>query len=236
VIGKRSLNIIGNKLGDNRSKKVVFVSHCILNENTRYFGGAFRRASMFEVIKKLYEQDIGIVQMKCPEQIAWGGVQKRFIWRVMGSRNKIVYKFRALILPVFMFVTRLTYRRLARDIIRDILDYVDAGCEIVGVIGVDGSPSCGVLKRLNLKCSLEVLAALNMDTMNSTNLNDQLYSCCLEKGKGVFVAELKRQMKMKNVDTPIYFVDIIREMQGEKMIIQGFKHSTDPHLKNNQVA
>jgi hypothetical protein len=31
------------RLKDERSKRVIFVSHCLLNENTRYLGGAFRR-------------------------------------------------------------------------------------------------------------------------------------------------------------------------------------------------
>jgi hypothetical protein len=30
------------RLKDERSKRVIFVSHCWLNENTRYLGGAFR--------------------------------------------------------------------------------------------------------------------------------------------------------------------------------------------------
>ena len=38
--GKR-LQVLLERLDDERSKKVVFISHCLLNENVRYLGGAF---------------------------------------------------------------------------------------------------------------------------------------------------------------------------------------------------
>ena len=67
------------RLRDERGKKVIYLSHCLLNENTRYLGGAFRKAGVDELIDELQKKGIGIVQMKCPEQKTWGGVLKREI-------------------------------------------------------------------------------------------------------------------------------------------------------------
>ena len=39
----RRLEQLQRALADQRSRRVVFVSHCILNENVRYLGGAARR-------------------------------------------------------------------------------------------------------------------------------------------------------------------------------------------------
>jgi predicted secreted protein len=61
---------------DERSRKVIFLSHCLLNENTRYAGGATRRGIVEEVIRPCLVEGLGVVQMPCPEQIAWGGVLK----------------------------------------------------------------------------------------------------------------------------------------------------------------
>jgi hypothetical protein len=36
----RKLDELQRALADKRSRPVVFVSHCILNENVRYLGGA----------------------------------------------------------------------------------------------------------------------------------------------------------------------------------------------------
>ena len=66
-------------LKDSRSGKVIFLSHCILNENTRYLGGACRGGVIREIVEQCLDKDIGIVQMPCPEQIAWGGVTKRLM-------------------------------------------------------------------------------------------------------------------------------------------------------------
>lgn len=194
----------------------MFVSHCILNENTRYFGGAFTKGSMSEILTVLDEQGIGIVQMKCPEQMAWGGVQKRIIWKALTAKQGSIYTYRKIIMPLFMFYTKYAYRRLARDVVHDIIDYHAADVEVIGLIGVDGSPSCGVLNRLRMGCSLDVMANLNTETMNSANLNHKLYSRCLAEGPGMFIHELKRQLNKIDIPMHLYSIDIVKEMRGKK--------------------
>jgi uncharacterized protein YbbK (DUF523 family) len=56
---------------------VVFVSHCLLNQNVRYLGGATRPGGVDDAIAALRRTGAGVVQMPCPEQRAWGGVCKR---------------------------------------------------------------------------------------------------------------------------------------------------------------
>ena len=67
------------KLADERSDRVVFLSHCLLNQNTRYPGGAFRAGAVMEVVEPYLRDGAGICQMPCPEQAAWGGVGKRYL-------------------------------------------------------------------------------------------------------------------------------------------------------------
>lgn len=73
------------RLEDERSKRVIFVSHCLLNENTRYLGGAFRRGCVDELVDGFQQEGLGIYQMRCPEQRAWGGVLKRHLLPIYGS-------------------------------------------------------------------------------------------------------------------------------------------------------
>jgi predicted secreted protein len=71
--GEREMNklqLLQRSLKDRRSGKVIFLSHCILNENTRYLGGACRGGGIREIIEQFLDKDIGIVQMPCPEQLA----------------------------------------------------------------------------------------------------------------------------------------------------------------------
>ncbi len=57
---------------DGRSKKVIFIAHCILNQNSISDGTAVFPAAFKDVIKILLDADIGIVQMPCPELCCLG--------------------------------------------------------------------------------------------------------------------------------------------------------------------
>ncbi len=64
--------ILTQRLEDRRGKTVVFLSHCLLNENTRYLGGACWGGCVREILEACLVLEVGIVQMPCPEQQAWG--------------------------------------------------------------------------------------------------------------------------------------------------------------------
>ena len=108
------LKKLSTKLKDERSKKVIFVAHCILNENTRYFGGAFNKCFNNKIINEMHKRGYGIVQMQCPEQKAWGGVLKKYIWLSLGSKKTILYKFKNIILPIFLLYTKKVTKKLLK--------------------------------------------------------------------------------------------------------------------------
>ena len=208
------LGLIRSRLKDARSGKVVFVSHCILNENARYFGGAFRKAGVKEVLYDLSTRDIGIVQMVCPERRAWGGVQKQHIWKIFNTRQGMLYRYRKIILTIFKFYTIFRYRRMASDVIKEVVDYKDSGYEVLGLIGVDGSPSCGVDSKLELECAFEIIADLSIDKLERESFNNRLYAECLKEGSGMFFIELQKQAAKKKITPRFYSIDILREMKG----------------------
>jgi len=143
---------LADRLRDERGHRVAFVSHCLLNENTRYLGGAFRPAAVSELVDALVGQGIGLCQMPCPEQYAWGGVLKRRMLRAYGSHPSLTYRLRRPLLWLFLLHTRTIYRRLAREIANQITDYQSSGVTVVAVIGVSASPSCGVRTTLYYSC------------------------------------------------------------------------------------
>lgn len=114
-------------LGDPRSGQVVFVSHCMLNQNVRYRVGATRPGAVDEVVARLQRAGVGIVQMPCPEQRAWGGVDKRYTMPVYGAEHTKLRRLRRPATWLFMLYTRLAYRRIAGQVARDIRDYVRSG-------------------------------------------------------------------------------------------------------------
>jgi predicted secreted protein len=211
---------IEQTLRDERSRKVAFVSHCILNENTRYLGGASRKGAIEEIVQQLQREGIGIVQMKCPEQKAWGGVLKKVIWKAFDSKEKFFYSFKGILIPAFEFYTRIRYRKLAKEVVEEIAEYLNSGFEVVGLIGVDGSPSCGVLKKLSLSKSLEVFASSNDASLERTSFNEKLFSDCLQTGSGVFIDELKKQLERRKISIKFYSVELVSEMMGKRQTIE----------------
>ena len=51
-----------DRLHDRRGRRVIFLAHCLLNENTRYLGGAGRPAIVREAVEFCLQHDVAIVQ------------------------------------------------------------------------------------------------------------------------------------------------------------------------------
>ena len=215
----KEIPIIIEKLKDQRSKKVIFLAHCILNENTRYPGGAFREGTVDEIIDELQKKGVGIVQIKCPEQQAWGGVLKEDLLRAFGSRNTKTYKFRKILLPFFIWNTKRIYRQLAREVVREVKDYLDSGFEVLGIVGVAGSPSCGVKTRLDIEKSFNMLASTDVDDLDREKMNHIIQEC-LEEGQGLFIRALEDELSKTNIKINIYEHDLISEMKGMRPVFK----------------
>ncbi len=113
---------------DARGRKIVFVPHCALNQNARVAGAAESPAAMGALIAGLLEREIGIVQMPCPELCAYG-LERTEITVETDLRSPAGQAF---------------CRRLAREQVHHMRAYLAGGIRVLGVLGKNGSPSCGV--------------------------------------------------------------------------------------------
>jgi len=52
---------------DRRSRKIVVVAHCILNQNSRVQGIAHYNGMINEIVDVIRKHEVGIIQMPCPE-------------------------------------------------------------------------------------------------------------------------------------------------------------------------
>jgi predicted secreted protein len=111
---------------DKRSKKVAFVAHCLLNQNAKVNGFAFFSAMIKPLIDILQANDFGIVQLPCPETTFSG---TRRWWYVREQYDTPGYRAHC--------------RRMLEPIVSQIVEYQKEGYKVV-IIGLDGSPSCGV--------------------------------------------------------------------------------------------
>ena len=72
---------------DGRSRKVVFLAHCLLNQNAISDGTAVYPAAFRELVQFFLEHQVGIVQLPCPELCCLGRA-------VPGHRRKHPYSCR----------------------------------------------------------------------------------------------------------------------------------------------
>ena len=98
-------------------------------------------------------------------------------------------------------------------------DYKNSGFEVIGIVGVDGSPTCGISTCLDMKKSFDYCAGLNIESIDRKNYNKEMYGRCLNQGKGLFFLEIDKILKRKKIAITYYSHDLVREMNGEIAII-----------------
>jgi predicted secreted protein len=202
------------RLADERSRRVVFLSHCLLNENVRYPGGAFRAGAIPEVVRRFVDDGVGLHQMPCPERRAWGGVLRRHAWPLVGTTGTWRNGARRVAQPLFLAWTRLVYRRIAREVAREIADYLRSGFEVVGIVGVGASPSCGACTTLDLGRSIDALAGCPRAQLDREFVNRHAVAAAVVPGEGMYLRALRRELDRRGVRVAFYEHDLLAEMQG----------------------
>jgi predicted secreted protein len=115
------------QVSDQRSGKVIFLSHCCLNQNAKVRGIAKYPGSIRPLIELLLENGIGIYQMPCPEMAYLGNMR----W----GQTKEQYNN-----PMF----RRHCQRLAEVVVDQAQNYLQCGYQVLGFVMMDGSPVCGL--------------------------------------------------------------------------------------------
>lgn len=210
----KKVQTLQQRLADSRSKKVIFLSQCILNENVRYLGGAFRRGGVREIVEGSWDREWSIVQMPCPEQYAWGGVTKRWLLMAYGTKGTFLYRMRRLLLPLFIQYTKLRFRRLAKAVVDQIHDYRVSGYSVIGVIGIDGSPSCGVNTTTDFERSFELVAGIDVGSFTVEQMTNILRQGATA-GRGLFAGALQQELNRRQMDIPYVAHDVLDEVNGK---------------------
>jgi predicted secreted protein len=154
---------------DARSKKLMLVAHCVLNQNSISDGTADYPGTIKEVVSLLLQSQIGIIQMPCPE-IHCLGLDRG---DVHGAERPVVVENTRIRELMMRPAAVRTLRVLVRSLVFQVDEYLRNGFTIIGVVGINRSPSCGV------------------DTTSMGNREVE--------GQGVFVEELRKALENRNV-------------------------------------
>ncbi len=165
-------------LGDKRNHRIVFLAHCFLNMNTRFPEGAEFPGANVPLVELLLQSEVGIVQMPCPEFLCLG--LEKTGWAV-GSEAAI----------------RGAFRRVAETVADQVEAYLGCGYKILGIIGMNPSPSCGV----EVSKGKGTMLGLDRDTSEKAE-------------PGVFIEELTTLIQERGLPLPPVF-GVRRTLPGE---------------------
>ncbi len=163
-------------------QKIVFVSHCILNVASKVV--MYNKEEMDkeealrkEFLKKAINNDVQIIQLPCPEFTLYGA--KRW-GHVSNQFNNVFFKNHC--------------RKILEPIIEQIQEYLDNPemFKLLGIVGIDGSPSCGV----DYTCFGNWYGSFE----DREDLDQTLASCKFDKGNGVFIEVLRNMLSENKID------------------------------------
>jgi predicted secreted protein len=125
---------------DCRGKKIVFLVHCVLNQNAKLDRCAHHQGAIIKLVNVLLERGIGIVQLDCPEVLYLGldrGAAPASISSVESEDTRIAERMTE-------HKAQGVVDKIARNAVQQIVDYQKNGFVVLGLIGINGSPTCGV--------------------------------------------------------------------------------------------
>ncbi|MFO8109322.1 MAG: 2-thiouracil desulfurase family protein [Thermoplasmata archaeon] len=155
---------------DHRSKEIVVVSHCILNQNAVSDNTADLPGTFQEVVDLLLEYEVGILQMPCPELLCLGLDRGD----IRGSERDVVVENTRIRNALTQQTSIKKIETLVDQVVFQIEEYRKNGFSLLGIIGVNRSPSCGV---------------------DTTSMDNEEVV-----GKGVFMEALIEELSEKGID------------------------------------
>lgn len=156
--------------------KLVLLSHCLVNRLAKYAPGGEEN---YRIPRWLAEHDIAILQMPCPEFTLYGGRRWGHVREQFDN-------------PFF----RSHCRALMDGVLKEAEEYRSLGHEVLGVLGIKGSPSCGV----SHSCS-------NPDWGGEAGSDGTTGPAASVEEPGIFMEELGTMLRERNLPIPLLEVD-----------------------------
>lgn len=125
---------------DGRSKRVIFLAHCALNQNAISDGTADYPGAHGDLIRLLLEEGVGIVQLPCPELRCLGldrGDPR-------GAERPVVVENTRIRRAMGRTEAREKLAGLVEEVLVQAREYRKHGFQLAGIVGMNRSPCCGV--------------------------------------------------------------------------------------------
>ncbi len=150
-----------------RKKRIVIIAHCILNANSKVEGLSQYESMIKSLIDYLHKNSIGIIQLPCPEMHVLGIKRWEHVKEQFETRH-----------------FQLACKDLLAPTHHQIIDYMNHGYNVIGVIGIDGSPSCGVDETCSANWGQSFDCYKNLEGLAN--------KVSMTEGSGVFMETFKK--------------------------------------------
>jgi predicted secreted protein len=184
---------------DMRSKKLILVSHCILNQNsisdnTADFPGTFK-----EIVNLLLEYDVGILQLPCPELMCLGLDRGD----VHGAERPVIEENTRIRRALSQSAPARKLKIIVDQVVYQIEEYREKDFDILGIMGINRSPSCGV---------------------ETTSMHNQEVA-----GMGLFMKAIREELKNRGIEITMTGV---KTSEIEKSLFKA-KELMDKHFEKD---
>jgi predicted secreted protein len=161
-------------------KQILFVSHCVLNTASKVKSYKTDEMAREEALRRrlvhaAVDQGVQLIQLPCPEFLQYGARR----WGHTCDQFDNVF-------------FRDYCRRMLGPVLVQIQEYLEnpEEFELLGVLGIDGSPSCGVKYTCRAPWGGE---------FSGRDVTDLLKSCKLSEGSGVMITILGEMLAQKGI-------------------------------------
>ncbi|WP_242968841.1 CD3072 family TudS-related putative desulfidase [Marasmitruncus massiliensis] len=170
-------------------RKIAVVSHCILNPASKVFAPGNHQLEQEESLRKKFlyaalECGIDLLQLPCPEftlygSMRWGHVKEQF--------DNVFFRAHC--------------RRILESVVEQLAEYAvhPERYLILGIVGIDGSPSCGV--------SVTCRGRWGGELESADRLEQRIASVQTVRENGVLMEELSALLNQYNLSLPIMPLD-----------------------------
>lgn len=166
----------------NRSKRILIVCHCVLNANAKVYPLAEVGGVFMEGVASHIASGCGMFQLPCPET-SYLGMNR---WGMTREQYDHAH-----------------FRACCRDMLKyplmQLQAFAEAGYEMAGIVGMDGSPNCGV----NLTCEGYEGGELG----DLENIAGQIDDLRFVEGKGVFMTELLEMLQRVGIRPDLFAIN-----------------------------
>lgn len=164
-----------------RMKQILLVSHCLLNTASKVKGFKEEAMEKEEALRRQFlhaaiDHGVHLIQLPCPEFLQYGA---RRWGHTFDQFDNVFFREQC--------------RNMLKPVLLQLQEYMEnpEEFELIGVLGIDGSPSCGVKYTCRAPWGGE---------FSGRDVTDVLKSCRLSEGSGVFMSVFKEMLKENGIE------------------------------------